>query len=188
MAGGDDEHHQREPSKGDHCEDDHSYVSARSSIFIRRRCVYARRGGRRSPVDRAAVPPWLYSGGMGSLAGASLSAEERVLLGRFVQQLHLRLGDDLHAVWLFGSRARGERTGGESDVDVLVLVEDASWSARMGLRELLDAQARELGLEALAWSFSIHVNTPAWLAQRREIESFFIAEVDRDKVVLSGSG
>jgi hypothetical protein len=58
----------------------------------------------------------------------------------------------------------------------------------MGLRELLDAQARELGLEALAWSFSIHVNTPAWLAQRREIESFFIAEVDRDKVVLSGSG
>jgi predicted nucleotidyltransferase len=124
---------------------------------------------------------------MGSLAGASLSAEERALLERFVERLRLRLGDDLHAVWLFGSRARGERTGQESDVDVLVLVSDASWPAKMRVRELLDVEARELGLEALVWSFSIHVNTPAWLAQRREIDSFFIAEVDRDKVVVSGS-
>jgi predicted nucleotidyltransferase len=123
---------------------------------------------------------------MGSLAGASLSFEERALLERFTQRLRLRLGNDLNAVWLFGSRARGERPARDSDVDVLVLVEDASWSAKVWIRELLDAEARELGLEALVWSFSIHVNTPAWLEQRREIESFFIAEVDRDKVVMSG--
>jgi predicted nucleotidyltransferase len=123
---------------------------------------------------------------MGSLAGASLSVEERALLERFIQRLHLRLGNDLNAVWLFGSRARGEQPGPDSDVDVLVLVEDASWPAKVRIHELLDAEARELGLEALVWSFSIHVNTPAWLEQRREIESFFIAEVDRDKVVMSG--
>jgi predicted nucleotidyltransferase len=123
---------------------------------------------------------------MGSLAGASLSVDERALLERFIQRLRLRLGNDLNAVWLFGSRARGEQPARDSDVDVLVLVEDASWPAKVRVRELLDAEARELGLEALVWSFSIHVNTPAWLEQRREIESFFIAEVDRDKVVMSG--
>jgi predicted nucleotidyltransferase len=123
---------------------------------------------------------------MGSLAGASLSVEERALLERFVSRLRLRLGHDLNAVWLFGSRARGERPARNSDVDVLVLVGDASWPAKVRVHDLLEAQARELGLEALTWSFSIHVNTPDWLRQRREIESFFIAEVDRDKVVVSG--
>ena len=54
--------------------------------------------------------------------------------------------------------------------------------------KMLDDAARELALDALPWSFSVHVHTPAWLAQRREIESFFIAEVDRDKVVLGGQG
>jgi predicted nucleotidyltransferase len=119
--------------------------------------------------------------------GVSLNVEERMLLERFARRLRSDLGDDLHAVWLFGSRARGERPAHDSDVDVLVLVEDASWSAKMQVRELLDAEARELGFGGLAWSFSIHINTPAWLAQRREIESFFITEVDRDKVVVSGT-
>jgi predicted nucleotidyltransferase len=121
------------------------------------------------------------------LAEASLTAAEQALLKRFVDELRLRLGDELHTVWLFGSRARGEQPSEESDVDVLVLVDDASWDGRMLVREMLDDAARALGLEALTWSFSIHVHTPAWLAQRREIDSFFIAEVDHDKIALSGS-
>lgn len=123
---------------------------------------------------------------MSALAGTSLSAEERMLVERFVEELHLRLSGRLHAVWLFGSRARGERPSAESDVDMLVLVDDASWDGRMRVRGMLDDAARELGLDALTWSFSVHVHTPAWLAQRREIRSFFIAEVDRDKIVLGG--
>jgi predicted nucleotidyltransferase len=110
---------------------------------------------------------------MNSLAGASLSDEERALLERFARTLHERLGEDIHAVWLFGSRARGEPPSEESDVDVLVLVEDASWDARMLVRKILEEAARELCLDALSWSFSVHVQTPAWLAQRREIQSFF---------------
>jgi hypothetical protein len=41
--------------------------------------------------------------------------------------------------------------------------------------------------EARPSFFSVQVHDPAWLEQRREIRSFFIREVDRDKVVLSGS-
>jgi predicted nucleotidyltransferase len=123
---------------------------------------------------------------MTALAETSLSADERALVERFVEELRVRLGESLHAVWLFGSRARGEPASPESDVDMLVLVDDASWDGRMLVRAVLDDAARGLGLDALTWSFSVHVHNPAWLAQRREIKSFFIAEVDRDKVVLGG--
>jgi predicted nucleotidyltransferase len=121
---------------------------------------------------------------MATLAQTSLAADEQALIERFVQELHLRLNGELHAVWLFGSRARGEPRSQESDVDMLVLVDDASWDGRMRVRRMLDDAARELDVEALAWSFSVHVHTPDWLAQRREIRSFFVAELDRDKIVL----
>jgi predicted nucleotidyltransferase len=123
---------------------------------------------------------------MTTLAQTSLRADERALIERFVEKLRGCLEDELHGVWLFGSRARGEQPSEDSDVDVLVLVDDASWDGRMLVRKTLDASARELGLQALPWSFSVHVHTPAWLAERREIKSFFIAELDRDKVLLRG--
>jgi hypothetical protein len=56
----------------------------------------------------------------------------------------------------------------------------------MSVRGMLDQAAADLGLQALAWSFSVHVHTPEWLTARREIKSFFIAELDRDKVLLFG--
>jgi predicted nucleotidyltransferase len=124
---------------------------------------------------------------MMSLADASLAPDEQALLERFVAVLERQLKDEMHAVWLFGSRARGEEPSQDSDVDVLVLVDDASWDSRMRVRGMLDDAARELGLDALTWSFSVHVQTLEWLAQRREIESFFIAEVDRDKIALCGT-
>ena len=34
--------------------------------------------------------------------------------------------------------------------------------------------------------FSVKVLDAAWLAGRRAIESFFIQDVDRDKIVLAG--
>lgn len=112
----------------------------------------------------------------------------RALLQRFVEDLRSRLRLELHAAWLFGSRARGElHQEPDSDVDLLVLVRDASWEGKRRVLCALDAAAADLGLEALSWSFSVHVNTPEWLAGRREIRSFFIAEVDRDKVVLCGA-
>jgi predicted nucleotidyltransferase len=124
---------------------------------------------------------------MSALSETSLAPDERALLERYVEELRIRLGDHVHAIWLFGSRARGEPRSADSDVDVLVLVEDASWDGRMLVRTILDDAGRELDLDALVWSFSVHVHGPDWLAQRREIRSFFVAELDRDKVVLSGA-
>lgn len=90
-------------------------------------------------------------------------------------------------MWLFGSSARGEpRQPIESDVDVLVILDDASWERKGDVHRLLHDAGREVGRADDAWSFSVHVDTPAWLAQRRSIRSFFIGEVDRDKVVVAG--
>jgi len=124
---------------------------------------------------------------MQSLADTSLEADERELLEGLVKELGARLGERLHAVWLFGSRARGERPSPESDVDVLVLVDDASWEGKQVVHDILGEVARDLGLQAVTWSFSIHINTPAWLEQRRNVGSFFIAEVDRDKIPVGES-
>jgi predicted nucleotidyltransferase len=117
---------------------------------------------------------------MVSLDETSLNPQERLLLERFAGELRSQGENPLHAVWLFGSRARGESPSEDSDVDVLV--EDDSWEAKERIHDILQATARALSLQPLTWSFSIHIHTPQWLVQRREIRSFFIAEVDRDKV------
>ena len=122
-----------------------------------------------------------------TLVGASLRDEERVLLEQYLRELGLRLGEGLRGAWLFGSRARGEEPGEDSDVDMVVFVDDASWDGRMGVRQVLDEVAHRLGMDDLAWRFSVHVHTLDWLARRREVRSFFVAELERDKVALYGS-
>ncbi len=93
------------------------------------------------------------------------------MLDRFVAAAETRLGEDLLSVWLFGSRARGERTGPLSDVDVLVVTragrEDERW-----LWDLVARLAEDEGLspflpQLVVWD-------PDWLAYRREIRSFFV--------------
>lgn len=124
---------------------------------------------------------------MATLAGTSLSSDERALLERFVELLGSRLGDALHAVWLFGSRARGEPSShGDSDVDLLVLVDDGSWEGGRPVYQALEDAAGELGLGNLTPWFAVHIHTAEWLEGRRAIRSFFVAEVDRDKVVVFG--
>jgi predicted nucleotidyltransferase len=91
-------------------------------------------------------------------------------------------GDDLDGVWLHGSRARGERTHDESDIDVLVVTRSARDD--MAIYKLLHRVLDELGnpralLEA-------RQRSRAWIEDRRAIESFFLQEVDRDKIVLFG--
>src|SRR5207248_8886117 len=129
-----------------------------------------------------------YFDGMANLAATSLTADERALLERFAELLRARLGPALHAVWLFGSRARGEPAShGDSDVDVLVLVDDDSWDGKRPVHKAFDEAVSELDLESIVPWFAVHIHTPDWLEGRREIKSFFIAEVDRDKVVIEGS-
>lgn len=118
------------------------------------------------------------------LASAALTEKQRETVRLFVSRLRDALGDDLRAIWLYGSRARGEAHA-ESDVDLLVIAD--------GGRDRYQRIAWDLSEEAAAssgespFSYSVHVHDPEWLRRRREIESFFIQEVDRDKIVLAGS-
>ena len=124
---------------------------------------------------------------MSSLASTSLSADERALVQRFAAVLREGLGAELQALWLFGSRARGEQPDHEdSDIDLLVIVEDASWAGRRRVHEAFDEAARALGLEHVSPWFSVHIHTAEWLEGRRAIRSFFVGEVDRDKIVIEG--
>jgi predicted nucleotidyltransferase len=120
------------------------------------------------------------------LAPASLSRAERRVVERLVVLLRDELGSDLHAIWLYGSRARGETPHPESDIDLMVLADGSSWETGLTAIELAHEIAPAEGVSPVWYSFS--VRTPEWLRGRREIRSFFIAEVDRDKIVLYGSG
>ncbi len=115
---------------------------------------------------------------------AQLTKSERRVIERFALRLDDELGGDLRGLWLYGSRARGTAHP-ESDVDLLVIAE--------GGRDHYGRIAGDLSEEAAIaegespFNFSVHVHDPEWLQERREIESFFIQEVDRDKIVLAGS-
>jgi predicted nucleotidyltransferase len=121
---------------------------------------------------------------MTSLATASLSSTERRVLEHFVRLLEAELGPDLRALWLYGSRARGEQPGPDSDVDLLVVSTRRSSRDDLRVFELLmDAAEAEGANPAL---FSAKLFDPDRIADRRNIRSFFMQEVDRDKVVLFG--
>jgi predicted nucleotidyltransferase len=118
-----------------------------------------------------------------ALDRTSLAPEERRTLERFVELLRAEFGGDLRSVWLYGSRARGEPPHDESDVDVIV-VTPGGWRDLHRVTQLMDDAANAEG--ANGSFFSVYVDTPEYIAQRREIRSFFIQEVDRDKIVLAG--
>lgn len=128
-----------------------------------------------------------------ALANATLSDVERRVVERLVTRLREELGDDLRAIWLYGSRARGDADPSESDpdrrsdVDLMVVVDprrdagSVSWEAIPLLNEAADAEG-----DSPVW-YSVLVYDTERLRDRREIRSFFFQEVDRDKIVLAGS-
>jgi predicted nucleotidyltransferase len=121
-----------------------------------------------------------------ALETATLSELERRVVERLMQRLRHEIGTDLRAIWLYGSRARGQAPHPESDIDLLVIADGGE--RRHGKRaiELVYEVAGEHGVSPV-W-YSVRVRDLDWLRERRAIRSFFVAEVDRDKIVLSGSG
>jgi predicted nucleotidyltransferase len=111
----------------------------------------------------------------------SLSPDERRVVDRWIDVLRNEI--ELDSVWLFGSRARGERRE-DSDVDLLVITRGDPERDRQRVWKTIDEVAREMGVNPAV--FVPHTWDRTWLAGRREIGSFFIQEVDRDKVVLFG--
>jgi len=134
---------------------------------------------------------------MGALADnvfseASLSRRERRVVKRLLDRMSREWGGGLLAVWLYGSRARGEADPYEtdpdlrSDVDLLAIVDpsiDRDAAGRWAL-PMVEEEADAVGDSPVY--YSLRVFDTAWLRDRREIRSFFIQEVDRDKTVLYG--
>ena len=121
---------------------------------------------------------------MASLDEASLSPVERRVVERLVDLLEAEFGPHLSSIWLYGSRARGERPHPESDVDILVVADRGRPDDDLRVIELLFEAARAEG--ASPADFSTHLYDPDRVAQRRKIRSFFFQELDRDKIVLAG--
>jgi hypothetical protein len=69
-------------------------------------------------------------------------------------------------------------------VDLLVVIRGANLETHFRAVRLMDEAAEEEGPNPVFFSTSVY--DPQRLAQRREIRSFFIQEVDRDKIVLHG--
>ncbi|MDQ3644010.1 MAG: nucleotidyltransferase domain-containing protein [Actinomycetota bacterium] len=115
---------------------------------------------------------------MTTLAEAALSAAPRRVIGHWFALLVEEM--DVVSVWLFGSRARGDHEDG-SDVDLLVIARtEGAWEAARTAARLVERVAAEDGSSPVG--YAVHVWTPEHLEGRREIKSFFLREVDRDKV------
>lgn len=119
---------------------------------------------------------------MPTRAETSLSPAEDSAVESLIRALRSGLGAQLLAVWLYGSRARGEPTAEDSDVDLTVIVESPPQDPFWIDGEVVDAELAEterVDLSVLLW-------TREHLAARREIRSFFVQELDRDRIVLDG--
>lgn len=121
---------------------------------------------------------------MPTLSDASLTEDERRVVERLVVLMREHFRERLHSVWLYGSRARGERPHAESDIDLLAIADTGGFADIHEAIGLIDQAVEELGVPRPI--VSVKVYDPSWLAGRRRIESFFIQEVDRDKIVLFG--
>jgi predicted nucleotidyltransferase len=119
---------------------------------------------------------------MAVLADAALTEQERQVLEHYVAAVQAEYGDDLDAIWLYGSRARGERLNDESDIDLLVVArkEHGDLALYRLVHETLDALGNPWVL------LEPRERTREWIDGRRAIESFFLRDVDRDKIVLVG--
>ena len=128
-----------------------------------------------------------------ALSTAALNETERRAVARLVARLEAELGDDLLAVWLYGSRARGEADPTEthhdlrSDIDMMAIVGPGrdvtafKWDFTPKMIAVVEAEG-----DAPPY-YSLHFHELEWLIDRRRIRSFFFQEVDRDKLVLAGS-
>ena len=121
---------------------------------------------------------------MSALAEASLTDSERRALNQLVPTLEDEFGPRLRSVWLYGSRARGEQPNDESDVDLLVVLDNQLPGDDFKVIRTVSNVVDNAGVNPLL--FSPLVYDVDRIAQRREIRSFFIQEVDRDKIVLFG--
>lgn len=128
-----------------------------------------------------------------ALDSATLNDTERRAVAAILALLEAELGNDLLAVWLYGSRARGEADPSEthydrrSDIDMMAIVgraleaEEVSWELSPRMEAVVAAEGDSPPY------YSLRFYDVDYLRDRRRIRSFFFQEVDRDKLVLAGA-
>jgi len=99
-------------------------------------------------------------------------------LAALAAALRRRWGDQLLAIRLFGSRARGEADA-ESDVDVAVVLERAAWADKC---EVIDTAA-DIGLEhdlIISPTVFDRATYERWRRQQRPL----VADIEREGIPL----
>src|SRR5215213_1198713 len=85
---------------------------------------------------------------MAGVIDTSLADDERLVVERLVELMRDAFGERLRSVWLYGSRARGERPGPDSDVDLLAIANPIDdWEDGLTAIRLVDRAAEEVGRE-----------------------------------------
>jgi len=107
---------------------------------------------------------------MATLERARREPTERRVLDELVARLRVELVGNLLAVWLYGSRARGERAGEDSDVDLLVFTARGREDSDI-VRRLVVVAADAAGGQAS--TFSARVLDRDDLEHGRRIHSFY---------------
>lgn len=121
---------------------------------------------------------------MRTLDDSSLDDVERKVVEQLAEALRDRFGDRMLGLWLYGSSARGERRHEFSDVDLMVIVDEQQKSDENAAHHLAWDLVFQLDAD---WPMvSVRVRDRAWLADRRAIDAFFIQEIDRDRIVVTG--
>ncbi len=107
-----------------------------------------------------------------------LTDKERRVATEFVDQVRKRFGDQVLSIVLFGSRARGEARA-DSDMDVLVVMPDASPNIRKEIRYL----AVDVWLE-----HDIYLSTRIWSLDHwhklEELQTLLYRNIRQDGISL----
>ncbi|MGK4006508.1 nucleotidyltransferase domain-containing protein [Sorangium sp. So ce1036] len=119
----------------------------------------------------------------GSIAAGSavsrLPAGVQARLAELKGSLERTLGDDLEGLLVYGSAARGGYRDGQSDVDVVVVLRDAS-------RERLDAIANALKLARYAARIEAMILTADEIPRAADVFPLLYDDIRRCHVLLSG--
>ncbi len=107
-----------------------------------------------------------------------LTPEEQKAIHIYLQKIEKELGDQLKQTILFGSKAR-EDGDADSDIDILIVVEDASWPIRNAISDIGSGISLEYGI--LVGPFVIAQER--WEMMKRERFSLY-ENVARDGIPL----
>ena len=103
-----------------------------------------------------------------------LTTKEEEALRRFARLIRERFAGRLGSLQLFGSKARGDATK-YSDIDVLVIVDEATWRDRHAASSVSSAVLVESGIDISARVFS-----PQQIEQMKRRRSVFWQTVAPD--------